>query len=90
MKLVELSLELAKQQIFRQSVHGAIPRIREIYFFPLDDAGQIFALRASFSFGVDYVTEIRLDFPVDLSLPDWQERFDCAACGDEHECRWMQ
>ena len=63
MRLIELNLELAKQQLLRRSAHGRVPRIMSLGFAPLDCDGHVFAVRAQFSFGPDYATEIVFDLP---------------------------
>ena len=54
----------------------------------MDDVGRSFSVRATFSFGSDYVTTFTLDDPCDLTDCDWRSRFDHAVFADGP--RWPQ
>ena len=88
MKLVELSMELARAQMMRRSVAGVMPRILSLTFDTMDEIGKVFSARAVFTFGNDFTCEIELDAAADLSSGDWPARLDAAIFCDGP--RWVQ
>ena len=88
MKLAELSFELCRAQLARQSAAGVIPRIMSWCFIRSTMSGKMFSCRATFNFGSDFITQFTLDDAADLTDRDWEQRLDAAVFNND--CRWPQ